>query len=210
MFRFPGGRGPCISRLSDYVARCIAHLILVYSSIEILFSEDCELWNSYLCHFLQSPLTSPRFGYKQRNTEDVDRTCCLRTRFLWAFGFHNRRGILLGSDITNFMKLSPSWEIASCAATQELPNILWNPKVHYRVHKSPPLAPILSHINPVHTIPPYPIALTSILLLSTHLRLDLPSGLLPSGFPTNILNAFLFVPFVPHALSSSYSLTWWF
>jgi hypothetical protein len=26
--------------------------------------------------------------------------------------------------------------------------------------------------------------------LSTHLRLDLPSGLFPSGFPTNILYAF--------------------
>jgi hypothetical protein len=42
----------------------------------------------------------------------------------------------------------------------------------------------------------YPIRslLRSILVLSTQLRLGLPSGLLPSSFPTNILYAFLFSP----------------
>jgi hypothetical protein len=33
------------------------------------------------------------------------------------------------------MELSPSWEAASCAATQELPIILWNPKVPYPSYK---------------------------------------------------------------------------
>jgi hypothetical protein len=67
--------------------------------------------------------------------------------------------------------------------------ILRNPKVHHRVYKSPPLVPILSQFDPVPTIPSY---LSKI--LSTHLRLGIPSGLFPSGFPTNILYAFLVSP----------------
>jgi hypothetical protein len=86
-----------------------------------------------------------------------------------------------------------TWGAASCAATQELPNILWNPKVHYRVHKSPSL--VLSWAKSIQSIPPHPISLRDISILSTHLRLGLPTGLFPSGILAKILYAFLF----PHS-----------
>jgi hypothetical protein len=66
------------------------------------------------------------------------------------------------------MKLSTTREATSCAATQELPNSLHNPKVHYFIHKSPPLAPTLNQTNPVH-ITPFSLSPRSILILSIHL-----------------------------------------
>jgi len=48
------------------------------------------------------------------------------------------------------MVQSPSWAANRFAASQEIPRISLNPKVHYRTHKRPSRVSILGQPNPVH------------------------------------------------------------
>ena len=57
--------------------------------------------------------------------------------------------------LTYSMVQSPSWEANWFAASQEIPRISRNPKVHYRTHKRPPPVFILGQPNPVHIPTPH-------------------------------------------------------
>jgi len=90
------------------------------------------------------------------------------------------------------MQHSLSWEANRFAASQEIPRILWNPKVHYCIHKCPPTVPILSQLDPVHA--PSSHFLKIHLNIILHLTLSLPSGLFPSCFPNKTLPHNCYMP----------------
>jgi len=66
--------------------------------------------------------------------------------------------------LTYSMEHSPS-EANRSSTSQEICLILWNPKVRYCLHKCPPHIPILSQLDPVHTLTSYFLNIYFIIIL---------------------------------------------
>ena len=79
-------------------------------------------------------------------------------------------------------KQSPSRVTDTSSASQEIHRILLYSEIHYLFRKRPPLAPVLNHMNPVHSFTPF-------LNISSNKSTILPrmprpsSRSLPFGFP---------------------------
>jgi len=114
-----------------------------------------------------------------------------------AVHVHNRQ--------TNCNEQSP-WETKSHSASQEIPCILWNSKVHCSVQKSPPSVPMLSQKRSVHTFPSHLPKIHSNIILSTKANfsfLSLTSHILFRTFHTVLCSSFQNLSLSFHATSYS-------
>ena len=82
------------------------------------------------------------------------------------------------TQLTYSMEQCPSWEANRFSSSQTTPLILWNPKVHHRIHKCPATVPNLNQIDPVHT--------PTSNILKIHFNIILPSMPGPSKWSRSL------------------------
>ena len=92
-------------------------------------------------------------------------------------------------EINKSIEQSPYWEANNFSGSREILRILWNLKVHYRIHKCPPSVPILSQIYPFLSF--HLISWIPILILYFHLYPNLSSAFSYQVCPPKLHASFL-------------------
>ena len=138
-----------------------------------------------------------RRGYCQLKEEALDRTVCwnrfgrgfgpvVRQTNNWIYHLLIMQEFCISSTFTYSMVQSPSWEANWFPASQESsPHFYGTRRLITALTSVRHLS--LSWASPIQSTYPHPTSWRSIPILSTHLRLGLPIGLFPSGFPTKTL-----------------------
>jgi hypothetical protein len=90
-----------------------------------------------------------------KNTEYVTETKQLQVRKPWIYRIACKMQslsleypLVIFFILTIYMEQVPTWKANRFLATQEITHILWDPKVHYHLNKSPQPIPVRSQNKP--------------------------------------------------------------